>query len=111
MSHITVNTRKYQTNRLLHRKQIVVDIQHPSSPTPSKNAVAELIGTRFKVASTKNIFLFGFRTQFGGGRTTGFCLIYDSLDDAKKYEPRYRPERAGLKERKETSKKARVEAK
>ena len=34
--------------------------------------------------------LFGFRTDFGGGKSTGFALIYDSLEDAKKYEPKYR---------------------
>jgi len=36
------------------------------------------------------IFCFGFKTQFGGGKTTGFALVYDSLDFAKKFEPKYR---------------------
>ena len=36
------------------------------------------------------VFCFGFKTQFGGGRTTGFALIYDSLDVAKKNEPKFR---------------------
>ena len=36
------------------------------------------------------IFLFGFRTAFGGGRSTGFALIYDTAEAAKKYEPKYR---------------------
>lgn len=30
------------------------------------------------------IFVFGFRTHFGGGKTTDFGMIYDSLDYAKK---------------------------
>lgn len=56
------------------------------------------------------IFCFGFRTKFGGGKTTGFGLIYDSLDYAKKFEPKYRlirhgvaekVQRAGRKQRKE----------
>ena len=34
--------------------------------------------------------LFGFKTQFGGMRSTGYCLIYDNLDLLKKYEPRHR---------------------
>ena len=38
-------------------------------------------------------FVFGMRTQFGGGKTTGFGLIYDSLDFAKKFEPKYRLQR------------------
>jgi hypothetical protein len=36
------------------------------------------------------IYLFGFRTAFGGGKSTGFCLIYDNLEAAKKYEPKHR---------------------
>lgn len=42
------------------------------------------------------IFCFGFRTQFGGGKTTGFALVYDSLDFAKKFEPKYRLARVSL---------------
>jgi small subunit ribosomal protein S24e len=36
------------------------------------------------------VFCFGYKTQFGGGKTTGFALIYDSLEAAKKFEPKYR---------------------
>ena len=42
------------------------------------------------------VFCFGFRTQFGGGKTTGFALIYDTLDYAKKIEPKYRLVRVSL---------------
>jgi small subunit ribosomal protein S24e len=44
----------------------------------------------FKVSELNTIFLFGFRTVFGGGRSTGFALIYDDLEAAKKFEPKYR---------------------
>jgi ribosomal protein S24E len=36
------------------------------------------------------IFVFKFRTHFGGGKSTGFGLIYDNLEAAKKFEPKYR---------------------
>ena len=36
------------------------------------------------------IFTFGFKTNFGGGKSTGFGLIYDTMDFAKKFEPKYR---------------------
>lgn len=36
---------------------------------------------------------YGFKTAYGGGRSTGFALIYDSLDFAKKFEPKYRLQR------------------
>jgi len=34
---------------------------------------------------------FGFRTQFGGGKSTGFALIYDSEADLKKFEVLLQP--------------------
>ena len=39
--------------------------------------------------------MFGFRTQYGGGKSTGFALIYDSHEVMKKFEPHYRLVRIG----------------
>ncbi|ELW68938.1 40S ribosomal protein S24 [Tupaia chinensis] len=36
------------------------------------------------------VFVFGFRTHFGNGKTTGFGMIYDILDYAVKNEPKHR---------------------
>ena len=44
----------------------------------------------FKVNEVNRVILFGFRTAFGGGKSTGFALVYDTIEDAKKYEPKYR---------------------
>ena len=44
----------------------------------------------FKADDVNRIIVFGFRTAFGGGKSTGFALIYDTIEDAKKYEPKYR---------------------
>ena len=33
--------------------------------------------------------------ETGGGRSTGFALIYDSLNDVKKFEAKYRLARVG----------------
>ena len=41
-------------------------------------------------ADEKAVFVFGMRTAFGGQKTTGFCLIYNSLEDALDAEPKYR---------------------
>lgn len=40
-------------------------------------------------APKEQVIVFGFRTQFGGGKSTGFALVYDSKE-ALKFEPRYR---------------------
>ena len=36
------------------------------------------------------VFAYGFKTNFGGGKSTGFALIYDTMDFAKKFVPKYR---------------------
>ncbi|KAG5611637.1 hypothetical protein H5410_022918 [Solanum commersonii] len=46
-----------------------------------------------------------FRTHFGGGKSTGFGLIYDSVENAMKYEPKYRLIRNGLDTKVEKSRK------
>ncbi|MQI32394.1 hypothetical protein EI016_24815, partial [Escherichia coli] len=43
-----------------------------------------------------SVFVFKFRTHFGGAKSTGFGLIYDSVENAKKYEPKHRLVRNGL---------------
>jgi small subunit ribosomal protein S24e len=50
----------------------------------------EKISKMYDVRDGNQISLFGFRTQFGGGKSTGFGLIYDSVDAAKKFEPKHR---------------------
>ncbi|KAF2307230.1 hypothetical protein GH714_025613 [Hevea brasiliensis] len=36
---ITIRTRKFMTNRLLSRKQFIVDVLHPGRPNVSKNGL------------------------------------------------------------------------
>ena len=67
----------------------VVDILHPGRPTVPKTEVREKLAKMYKTTSDV-VFCFGFRTNFGGGRTTGFALVYDNLDFAKKFEPKFR---------------------
>ena len=43
----------------------------------------------FKVTPDR-VFTFGFKTNFGGGKSSGFALVYDTMDTAKKFEPKYR---------------------
>jgi small subunit ribosomal protein S24e len=54
-----------------------------------KDELREKLAKMYK-AEKDVVFCFGYKTQFGGGKTTGFALIYDSLEAAKKFEPKYR---------------------
>merc|ERR1711893_47122 len=106
----TIRTRKFMTNRLLCRKQMIVDVLHPGRATVPKTEVREKLARMYKTTADV-VFAFGFRTQFGGGKTTGFALVYDSLDFAKKFEPKYRLGRHGLYEKKKVARKQRKERK
>merc|ERR1712202_28569 len=99
MSAVTVKTRKFMTNRLLQRKQMVVDVLHPGKATVSKTAIREQVAKMYKTTPDV-VIAFGFKTQFGGGKTTGFTLIYDNLDYCKKFEPHFRLVRHNLAEKK-----------
>ena len=89
---------------------MVIDVLHPGKATVPKTEIREKLANMYKTTPDV-IFVFGFRTHFGGGKTTGFGMIYDSLDYAKKNEPKHRLARHGLYEKKKTSKKQRKECK
>ena len=84
-----VRARKIMTNRLLSRKQMILDVIHPKVATIPKEKIRPIIANKFKT-DPKNVVLFGFKTQFGGFRSSGFALIYDNEDFLKKYEPKVR---------------------
>lgn len=86
---VTIRTRKFTTNPLLSRRQFVVDVLHSSRPPISRADLSEKLAVIYKVDKAR-IVPFGFKTLFGGGRSTGFALIYDSEEAQKKFEPRYR---------------------
>ena len=90
--------------------QFIVDVIHPGRANVPKKELQDVVGGMYK-ADSKLCVLFGFRTKFGGGKSTGFCLIYDSEEAMRKFEPKYRLIRQGIMEKKETSRKAIKEAK
>lgn len=128
-STATIRTRKFMTNRLLCRKQMVVDVLHPGQPSVKKTVIREKLAKMYKVSFSCRlqfhivtiqllfkvapdvVYVFGFRTNFGGGKSTGFALIYDTPDFAKKFEPKHRLARHGLFEKKQQTRKQRKERK
>ncbi|KAG8135187.1 hypothetical protein E2320_008238 [Naja naja] len=117
---VTIRTRKFMTNPASAEAngempfflvgKVVIDVLHPGKATVPKTEIREKLAKMYKTTPDV-IFVFGFRTHFGGGKTTGFGMIYDSLDYAKKNEPKHRLARHGLYEKKKTSRKQRKERK
>ncbi|KAK1332049.1 hypothetical protein QTO34_007730 [Cnephaeus nilssonii] len=105
---VTIQTKKFMTINLLQRKQMVIDVLYPGKATVPKTEIREELAKMYNTTPDA-IFVFGF-THFGGGETTGFGMIYDFLDYAKKNEPNHRLARHGLYNKK-TSRKQRKECK
>lgn len=61
----------------------------------SKKDITEKLAKLYKVGA-ETIIVFGMRTAFGGGRSSGFALIYDNSDAVKKFEPKYRLARVNI---------------
>ncbi|ABO99606.1 Ribosomal protein S24, component of cytosolic 80S ribosome and 40S small subunit, partial [Ostreococcus lucimarinus CCE9901] len=101
----TIRTRKFMTNRLLQRRQFILDVLHPGRANVAKAELQEKLAKMYNVSDEKCVSIFGFRTAFGGGKSTGFGLIYDNLDAFKKFEPKHRLIRAGLKDAVQKSRK------
>ena len=91
---VTIRARRRQVNKLLSRREILLDVFHEGKANVSHKDLREEVAKKFK-ADARNIVLFGFRTAFGGGRSTGFVLIYDNPHYLLKYEPNYRLRRLG----------------
>ncbi|GFU58673.1 40S ribosomal protein S24 [Nephila pilipes] len=109
-STVTLRTKKFMSNRLLCRKQMIIEVIHPGKSSVAKTEIREKLAKLYKTTPDV-IFCFGFKTHFGGGKSTGFALVYDTLDFAKKFEPKYRLIRNGFGERVKTGRKQRKERK
>lgn len=97
---VTIRTRKFMSNPLLNRRQMIVDVHHPGRANVSKAELREKLSKQFKVSDENAVVLFDFRTAFGGGKSTGFCCMYDSVEDAKKFHGmRYQLWRMGVIEK------------
>jgi len=90
---------------------MIIDVKHPNIANVSKADLRKKICLEQKVKNSNCVSLFGFRTHFGGGKSTGFCLIYDNEEALKKYEPKFRLRRIGLCAEKVGSSKAKKEKK
>ena len=70
------------------------DVLHPNRANVSKDELRGKLAEMYK-AGKDQVSVFGFRTHYGGGKSTGFALLYDSVEALKKFEPHYRLVRIG----------------
>jgi small subunit ribosomal protein S24e len=81
-----------------------VDVSHPGKAATPKAEVQKLVAALMK-ADAGCVVVYSFKTAFGGGRSSGFGLVYDSEEALKKFEPKYRLVRRGLATKKTRTRK------
>lgn len=86
---IVIRTKKILVNPVLNRRQLSLDVLHPDTPTASKEKIREELAKQLKV-DARNVVVYGFNTQYGGGKSTGFALVYENQQYLLKYEPNFR---------------------
>ena len=108
---VSISIRKVKNNILLGRKQFIVDVFHPEKPSIPKKELQKKLAEIFKISDESTISLFGFKTRFGGLRSTGFGFIYNNITLTRNMEPLYRLVRNNLVEIQKISSKQRKERK
>ncbi|PPQ88476.1 hypothetical protein CVT25_011922 [Psilocybe cyanescens] len=86
---VTLRTRRLTTNRLLGRRQFIIDIHHPSRPNVRRKDLVQQLAVLYDTERAR-VVVFGLRTLLGGGESTGYALIYDDEAAQRKGEPTYR---------------------
>ncbi|XP_031472912.1 uncharacterized protein LOC116245577 [Nymphaea colorata] len=93
---ITIKTRRLRVNKLLARRELLLDVYHEGKPNVSQKDLRELIAAK---------------TAFGGNRSTGFALAYDNQQYLVKYEPTYRLRRLAIVPKRNPKRKSEKELK
>jgi small subunit ribosomal protein S24e len=97
---VTIRVTRLMRNPLLQRRQCSIEVLHPGKASVPKKDLREHIAKLVKVKDIDAIIPYGLQIAFGGGRSSGFCHIYDSSDAAKKLASSVHKVRLGLQEKK-----------
>lgn len=73
------------TNQLLNRKEIQLEITHSNQGTPSKEIITTELSSNYSLPA-KQIYVYGMDTKPGLHKTVALANMYNSFDDLKKIE-------------------------
>lgn len=71
----------------------MIEVVHPGLANIPKKELREKIAKMRKIKNSETVVLYGMHNKFGGQRSTGFCLIYDSPELRQKYDTKCRNNR------------------
>ncbi len=80
-----IDMQSKQENKLLNRLELRFKIIHEKEKTPLRTAVRDHIASKFNVGKDR-VIVDHMHSVFGKGETWAYVKIYNSKEDAEKYE-------------------------
>ncbi|MGQ9514043.1 MAG: 30S ribosomal protein S24e [Thermoproteota archaeon] len=85
---MSLNILEDRQNPLIRRREVVFEVEHPGSPTPTVASIRERLSA-FLNSKLEATFVVSLRSMRGLQRSKGICHIYPSLADGKVFEPEH----------------------
>jgi len=88
MSEITVEIESEVENKLLKRRELILRVHHTSSPTPERDVVKSKVASLTGFDKDK-IVISSIESEFGRDESRVSAKLYESKEEARKYEREY----------------------
>lgn len=88
MSSASFNIVSIRENKLLNRRELVVEAMHQKASTPTRQSVREWVAQQLGV-DVANVFVRKIKTEYGIGKSVAEVHIYNDQKLARVIEPLY----------------------
>jgi SSU ribosomal protein S24E len=88
VSSVSFNVLNIRENKLLARREVLVEALHPKASTPTRQSVREWVAKQLGV-DVANVFVRKIKTEYGLGRSVAEVHVYEDSKLARALEPLY----------------------
>ncbi|MEZ0345070.1 MAG: 30S ribosomal protein S24e [Infirmifilum sp.] len=96
MSQGVVKILKERVNKLVPRRELVVEVDHAGTGTPARQQIAEMVKSTLALSGNSVVVVRKVLTDYGTCTTRASIHIYESFEKAREFEPTYILKRNGL---------------
>lgn len=91
---VTAYVEEERYNPLIKRREVKLRVYHLLKPTPMRIALRMTVANAYGVDPSR-VYVRSIRTEYGVGESVAEIHIYDSKEQALKFEPKHIIERNG----------------
>ena len=95
MAELELEIETEKENQLINRREITLIAHHPEMETPDRNKLMSEISNLIGVSKDK-VIVDKINSEFGSKKSSVTTRIYESKDDALRYEPEYKLKKNNL---------------